>query len=398
MKYIFLATVLFSGQLSQAQWELNFQTPHQQIVAVFSSPDDHVAWFITNMDSLFQTHDGGQHWQKKSQGVPAFYPSGLFVVNEDTAFKSSSNSLYRTTDGGSHWTNVFSGSFPLPPLVWMKDPMNGVMAYGGLLYKTIDCGASWTIAGIEQPPHLVTTNPGKGNLWGKGDTLWVAQENSGVAVSPDFGLSWNLPSNTGIFFSGWGCISFSDSQLGIAITQNLPFVYVTTDGGDHWTESVNTLGANQDVLGWDDQLWFIPNPADHFYVAYSEDNGQHWVSQLTDNDGFGVLEKSRNGSTIWTGTEKGKVYRYYEQAPVSLVNRRLIQKPTVSPNPFSDHLDVRLQQPQASYKLCNTHGLVLLKGILKDEQNSIPVQFLPSGIYFFMIDDGRDLSVLKIIK
>ena len=311
-KILIFLLICFLQKQIKAQWVFKFNTIHQQIVQVLSSPSDNVCWFITNMDSLYKTADGGQNWTKLPPAAPSFLPSGLFVVNSTTAFKWGNGSLFKTTDGGSSWVQVFSGATSQPPVVWMKNETDGVLAYAGQLYHTTNGGDAWSTAGITQPPAIIINSSGKGTVYGIGDSLWVAMQSNGVAYSPDFGNTWNLPANTGLSFSSPAHIAFGSPLLGMAIRSNSSFVYLTKNGGSTWATVDNSLGLNQDVLINGSHCWYIPNPADHFYIKYSADSGTTWVQQLTDPAGFETLEKSRNGFTLWAGTETGSIYSYFD--------------------------------------------------------------------------------------
>lgn len=77
----------FLGITLHAQWHEIFRTPTAQQAKVLSSPNDQVCWFITNRDSLYKTTDGGATWNKIIQTNNAFNPAGLFVLDENIAFK-----------------------------------------------------------------------------------------------------------------------------------------------------------------------------------------------------------------------------------------------------------------------------------------------------------------------
>ncbi|MBL8008929.1 MAG: T9SS type A sorting domain-containing protein, partial [Ignavibacteria bacterium] len=117
------------------------------------------------------------------------------------------------------------------------------------------------------------------------------------------------------------------------------FVYVTKDGGNNWTASDNSLGLNEDAAIINSHCWYIPDPFDHTYIKYSADSGSTWTIQLTDPGGFSVLDKSRKGSTLWTGTTLGKVYKYNDNISTSVTDA--YQNPEVFslsqnyPNPFN---------------------------------------------------------------
>lgn len=315
-RLLFFSLLIISCPIAFTQWTTCFKTSGNQIVHVMSSPTDSVCWFITNKDSLFKTEDVGQSWSKISPSAPSFVPSGLFVVNKLIAFKSANAYLYKTINGGVSWYNVFSGISSQPPVVWMRTDVEGVMAYSGQLYKTTDGGDNWTTSGVVQPPANIINASGKGNLFAIGDTLWVCLQGSGIARSPDFGTTWIQPANAGLYFSGLPHISFGNTTLGLAIRSNSSFVYVTRNGGQTWLQAENSLGLNEDVLVHGSRCWYIPNPADHQYIRYSADSGVSWIQQLADPNGFDVLERSRNGVRLWTGTDSGKVYTLYDSSSV----------------------------------------------------------------------------------
>jgi len=310
---------------AQQQWTLNFTTPTQQDIKVLSAASDDICWFMTNMDKLYKTSNGGITWVNVPQpGATSFNPSGLFVVDNNLAFKASSSALYKTVDGGASWSLVFVGGTSQTPVVRMKDQFTGVMASGGHLYKTTDGGDSWNIATVTQPPGNIQNSSGKGSLYNIGDQLWAAIQSSGIAYSPDFGNTWSMPANTGLSFSGIPHIGFGNTSLGMAITGSLPFVYVTTNGGASWTNVDNSLGSNEDVVVNGTQCWYIPNSADHFYVKYSKDSGVTWQQQLVDAAGFDVLEKARTGNRLWAGTSQGKLYTYFDSLTLIPLNIQIM--------------------------------------------------------------------------
>lgn len=71
---------------------------------------------------------------------------------------------------------------------------------------------------------------------------------------------------------------------------------------------------------------------------------------------------------------------------------------TIFPNPASSYLSVsaKIDLP---YTLYNALGSVILKGnLMKDEVNTVKVESLPAGIYFFSIQQGSRNRSYKIVK
>jgi hypothetical protein len=371
------------SQLLGAQsWNLNYSTATttEQIMAL-SAPSDDVCWFITNFDNLYKTNDGGALWVKIPPTALSFNPSGLYVIDENTAFKSSNQNLYRTTDGGLHWSLAFTGTQFSPPVVQMKDASIGVVASGGILHKTSDGGVSWNST-VAQPPLNIQNTSGKGSVFNLGDELWVTQQSGGIAYSPDFGNSWSTPSNIGFTSTGVNTrISFANTNFGIATKGSVsPFVYVTNDGGNNWSNTDNSLGANEDVVADGTELWYIPNPADHFYIKNSTDGGALWQIQLqlSGNEGFNVLEKSRSGHRLWAGTSKGKLYQYVPLLSSEDFTRDKIK---IYPNPASDFIYFNSESLR-NVVIYNSLGKVVASKQINDSHDAfLDVSALAHGIY-----------------
>ena len=405
ISFIFLISV----QNLKAQWTLKYQTTSNENIKVSSSPDSNTFWFITNFDRLYRTTDGGTVWNLIPHTGSAFVPSGLFVVNRDTAFKTGSASVFRTIDGGNQWDLVFSNSGNEIPAVSTKNNSEGVLSFGGLLYKTTDGGNSWSTLGITQPPHAVVNSSGKGTVYGYDNNLWVAENGSGISYSSDYGNNWNLPSNSGLTFSGPSNIFFGSPLFGISVKRNSSFVYITKNGGNNWIPADNSLGLNEDVAIINSHCWYIPDPFDHFYIKYSADSGAAWTIQLTDPAGFSVLEKSRSGNTLWAGTTTGKVYKYNDPVITSVSssdqNTSEFMLKQNYPNPFNPKTEISYEVPAVkSVKLTVYNILGKEMAELVNERQSpgkYKVSFdasdLTSGVYIYKLSTENFTETKRMI-
>ncbi len=392
-----LSLLLFATVASTArpQWQPVFQTPNNEIVTVFSAPTDSVVWFITNFNRLYRTSDAWNTVTVVPPGQPAFIPSGLCAVNDLVALKTGSQ-VWKTIDGGGSWYAVYTATGALAPVLWMLDANTGLMVDNGVLYRTTDGGENWSTSGITQPPSAITGATGKGNICVLGNDVWVALSSGGIAHSPDLGTTWSEPANMGWGFGNTPRIHFADTQLGMAVLHNNPFVYVTVDGGEHWIDTDNSLGANQDVLAIGTGYWYIPNPADHFYIKHSSDSGGTWQQQLVDTDGFEVLDRSRAGSSLWAGTETGTIYRYDTSIALG-DDTRSADSMRVFPDPATDHITVTGIHGVASYVLLTSDGCIAQQGALHDGR--IDLHALASGFYTLRVEQANGSgSVRSIVK
>ncbi|MFN8547408.1 MAG: hypothetical protein U0527_05410 [Candidatus Eisenbacteria bacterium] len=392
-----LALAALGARAGAAEWNLLFHTPTNENITVFSSPSDDVAWFITNFNRLYKTTDAGASWSVIPPGPPNFVPSGLFAVDATTAFKTGIGVAYKTTDGGSSWSTVFSQGVQQPPDLWMLDSQRGVLAYNSLLYRSTNGGSSWSTAGITQPPHPVSTSNGRGVVWALDNALWVAMDGFGVAVSSDFGASWSMPGNQGATFGHAVHISFGSASRGMAIWANWPFVYTTIDGGGHWVEVDNSLGANQEVLAMGSECWYIPNPADHFYIKYSSDAGASWVEQQSEQAGYTVLGRSRSGSTLWAGTLTGRLFTHQVTNPAAVAEDAL-PRLVVWPNPSAGELHFTADARVSGYRLIGIDGRIIGAGPLRG--STVSFERAPGGSYLLQLLDEADrpVSAARVVR
>lgn len=388
------------------QWQLIYQTPSNEIVKVASASDENNFWFITNFDKVYKTENGGSNWTVINH--PVFIPSGLFLLNKDTAFKTGFQSVYRTINGGENWQRVFLGTSSTEiPNVWMKND-SGIISYTGLLHKTVDFGITWSTSLITQPPFSVLNSEGKGIIYGNENKLWICLANHGVCYSPDFGQSWSLNTNSGIMMISPARIFFGSVNFGLAVIHSSPEVYVTRDAAESWQSSDNSMGATEDVAINGSHSWYIPNPADHFYIKYSSDSGVSWTQQLFDASGFTILEKSRNGNVLWAGTQTGKVYKYTDimtnanRQSFSAGDFKLYQN---YPNPFNPATVISFEnkiKSKVELKIYDIRGN-LINEILNTVQSAgkhsieFNAEGLSSGIYFYELTINKLSERKKMI-
>jgi len=399
-KYLPLLLFLFCISYAEGQWTQVFDAPgNASNVKVLSSPNDSICWFITNYDSLYKTSDGGTTWT--TAGVPAFNPSGLFVVNNDTAFKIGESSIYRTINGGTTWTNVFQSTSSEIPCVWMKNNLEGIFSFGGLLHKTTDGGATWSTATINQPPVNVLNSIGKGTICNfRGDSIWISIVGGGVAFTPDYGATWTVPANAGWLSTSYAHLSFDGPLFGLAVMHNDPFVYVTTDGGNNWSGAINTLGANEDVVVMGSHCWFIPDPADHFFIKYSTDSGATWTQQLSESTGFYTLDKSRTGNTLWAGTGNGKVFVYHDLQTGVNPTEENIQYYKISPTVSNNHFILKsaLKNVNAQVIVTDFSGKQISKFFVVDESTQFGNTLSPGNYSLAVYENGKLVFKDSIIK
>ena len=133
-------------------------------------------WAGTNDGKVWNTQDGGQHWNDVTANLhgvpplgtvtsiePSFFDAGTAYVTLDLHLIDNRDPfIFKTTDFGKTWTNI-SSNLPKGPLAYARnvseDPnCRGLLfaGTGNALYFSLDDGGTWTQLKKGLPPSPVT--------------------------------------------------------------------------------------------------------------------------------------------------------------------------------------------------------------------------------------------------
>jgi len=133
-------------------------------------------WAGTNDGKIWNTRDGGQHWNDLTSSVqglpplgvvtsiqPSFFDAGTAYVTIDSHLLDNRDPfIFKTTDYGKTWTSI-SSDLPKGPLAYVRnvseDPnCKGLLfaGTGNALYYSLDDGGHWTHFNKGLPPSPVT--------------------------------------------------------------------------------------------------------------------------------------------------------------------------------------------------------------------------------------------------
>jgi photosystem II stability/assembly factor-like uncharacterized protein len=126
--------------------------------------------YVGSRAGVYKTTDAGAHWFAVNNGLPGDghpivdalvmdpqNPSTLYAgISVRQVFEPKGYGVFKTTDGGNTWTAATTGLGDRYTLALAIDPQTPSTVYAiaggpnyacctGLLYKTIDGGASWTV-------------------------------------------------------------------------------------------------------------------------------------------------------------------------------------------------------------------------------------------------------------
>ncbi len=277
---LFLTAVLLISSLlpltAQSSWQYLPQSPSNggsRIDDVYFI-NDHEGWCATSFAEIHHTKDGGLTWEKQYSGAVNEY--FRCIEFRDSLFGMAgtlNNKFLRTVDGGLTWTNIAPQIVPVPNAVCGVDIADSTTVYA--------------VGEWDSPAHFLKSTD-------KGIT-WIRKN---MAQYADALVDINFTSRDTGFVSG------KKSAGGV--------ILYTTDGGDTWTQLVNTAKPGE-------YIWKLQQVTPQCWVAAiqsgytgrmlkSTDGGMTWNfinTPLTETQGIGFSTPEHG----WIG---GYINGFYE--------------------------------------------------------------------------------------
>jgi photosystem II stability/assembly factor-like uncharacterized protein len=259
----------------------------------------------------FRSGDGGITWQWASQGINALQPQALAsspIAPEQVYVGAGKAGGYASHDAGWLWRKMDT-TVPNESInsVGVHSSQSCVGYLGGAnnIYKTTDCGASWTAYPLSKSAggwtYAIAVDPFNPNvIWAGGEVNLPSAPATGVLHrSTDGGLTWSLV-DPGVPISRTTAIAFDRLIAGTlyfatwADTSAAPqsgVVYMSTDGGTHWQEK--DAGLRRQPVG---SLAIDPNNSNILYAA---------IRDVVSTQLQGGLYKTTNGGNTWVKVGSG---------------------------------------------------------------------------------------------
>jgi photosystem II stability/assembly factor-like uncharacterized protein len=309
-----------SGQILKTtdggkRWDLKFQTPllpngRPIYLRCITFANELVGWAgtLTRAQRLYQTSDGGEHWDPV-QGLPPAAPvkvCGLFAVSQEVIYGSGTNdpsdgaAMIKSIDGGKTWT------------AWDMSPHASSLI--DVYFPTPDRG--WVVGGFSDKPQPTYDNV-----------------RPVILATEDGGKTWEdrlKPLRSDFPEGTWGWkIQFLDDRVGFVSLENMTqaFILKTTDGGKTWAKFPVTENANIEGIGFLNAMegWVGGWGDEDFATGTSSsttDGGQTWKN--ADRIGKFINRFRFFGNPVTVGYAAGKtVYKYARQpqtAPLAMAS------------------------------------------------------------------------------
>jgi hypothetical protein len=251
-------------------------------------------------DGLFKSPDGGVTWTKIAAASAVGSYISRFVVHPTTPttlFAASERGVVRSTDGGTNWTVMLGSSWCTDLVV---NPTSPNILYAALLYlgiyRSTDGGANWTPLSQGLPssgffrPNLAIA-PSDPNVLLAGFDSSADYTLLGLYRTTDGGDDWTQLVNTPDYLAGQGfynhVIAFDPTSSAVSYAAGVyPYdatrfgIVRTTDSGTNWTDVTKGLDAwvhpdfHAIAFGPDGRMWVGSDGG----VWRTADQGAHWTN------------------------------------------------------------------------------------------------------------------------
>ncbi|MFZ0283977.1 MAG: transcriptional regulator [Terriglobales bacterium] len=218
----------------------NFEIKNVESVAV--DPKDPNVVYAGTWHLAWKTADGGATWQHVNKGM--IDDSDVFSIivdssNPSVVFASACSGIYKSQTAGEQFQKIEGIPFSARRTrVLKQDPSNPEVVYAGTtegLWKTTDSGKTWNrVTGPEVVVNDVMVDPRNSQR------VLLATDRAGVLAS-DNGAESFTASNHGYTHRYVTTIlaDKNDAQtvyVGVVNDRELGGVFVSHDGGQHWTQ------------------------------------------------------------------------------------------------------------------------------------------------------------------
>ncbi len=171
-------------------WKILTSWRTEEILCVVPDPVDSSVIYVATPFGVFKTVDDGATWEKKMNGIPAWFIQRILMDPRDrrTLYAAAQTDVFRTTDAGEHWQAMGSGLEQVLALMQMPQDPGVMLAAGELkgIRRTTDGGKTWSAARGVDSAIIYTFRSSR-----DGNEVYAAGWKTGLLGSSDQGASWH---------------------------------------------------------------------------------------------------------------------------------------------------------------------------------------------------------------
>lgn len=311
----FIGIILSQTSFSQGNWSPIYRQSQDDLLSVFFTSSD--KGFIGGDNGYFAfTNDGGTSWIRHQLNTKDSL-NEIYFRDNNNGYLLVGKKIFLTNDGGKSWReNVvlnptdFAGLIPEFLSIRFADKKRGWIVgsvankyeevVDSLVLHTIDGGETWqkviTPSNKMELYHLSFNN----------DLGWIVGDNGLIIKTEDDGATWTIQ-KSGTDVSLYN-VDFRDKKNGIIVGSS-GTILRTENGGQSW-EKVNssTTKSLLRVTFINDKTGWIVGSGGT--ILRTDDKGKSWVKQSsqTEESMYGLFSDKKNNS--WVVGKKGLILKY----------------------------------------------------------------------------------------
>lgn len=369
-------------------------------------------WESFGKGGVYRSDDNGISWSKKIEGFSANHSAlSLAVDGYNNLFAGGQSRIYKSTDHGENWVNVFANVQYASNYNTIRCGFDSIVIAGGEycygIIRSGDHGDTWKV--VLDISHLNSLETITDIAFGPDGVIYACSriiytnDPGKIYASYDLGLTWQVfyvaeyPMALG--FDNSGRLLLGEFGVGL-------FRYDFQTG--IWEHIPSTSGVSpQAILTVPDDKIFLGcySWPSHVLagVMLSNDGGESYsflnsgFSYESDVGGFAVDAAGR--VLVYSGA---CLYRSYDTVFTHVSEKISKSKMfTVCPNPFTDHLIIRLPWVQGKkarlIKLYDAYGRIIFEDTFAGNEYYWDAVGYPPGLYVVKITDEKSSGTIKVL-
>lgn len=360
----------------------------------------------------YYTENGGETWNDLPDYESSFGASQGHFYNLDEGLLSYSSSIYKTTDRGENWDYVLNADYAL---IYSGYEKTTFIASDTAVYRSTDFGNTWTSLPYQDftgysfyPQEMFFVNDSIGYIFGIDE----------MVKSTDGGNSWHYQ-NSILNYPYAHSVIKENHAIAICMIYNgydveVSYGMLTSDGGENWEQTFTYDDVYCHDVEIDTTGFGLMSRSDK-KLLITNDGGNSWNEKEYPFYGeINELEPDKNGGMYAVDFFNKRIYHNKNLGFIT-VGIEEIQNKEIHPhnftiyqnypNPFNPETTIRFYIPLKSSVVVTVYNMLgelvaqPINNVLEAGEHSIKFSAdnLPSGIYFYRIQAGKNTETRKMI-
>lgn len=350
---------------------------------------------------VYFTNDGGYNWESGIIDTVSIttYLRALVYSPNGKAWAVGWWNMLSSNDHGATWQEVDNGfiEFAYNDIDLYQDKYLWAGGTYGHLIRSDDHGATWEDISLPFEDHIniIEFCDSLHGLLTVKETLKSGYTH--LYSTNNGGESWQQLLHPGDISPIWD-ISYPDKNT-IFLSVHEAGIIKSSDGGETWEILGEVAGVHPRYLKFDVALTGIVALSDCM-VAHTNDGGDSWDIDLSLETRYGLYPTYfHDRGHGWLVGDDGLIMKYMNplvRIPEESANPQYDNVPWIYPNPASDMLRIRQNEPIHQIQVYDANGSVVMSERGRNI-SILNIEALPPGVYFVKLICSEASRIEKVI-